>query len=286
MGSRDRRGAPDGEQPSRAGRSLPSARETANRHTTISIRRPTPSSSDDPRSRTPASGRRPPASSSACARSARRSRPRRRPGPRGPVAGCPWTGPSTASNTVWRPTARSGRPRRAGTRSSTTFCPPPWPSRRSAAAAPAALQQPALSGGSSWIARARAIDSGVRRRSVGTGCASWYRRPPEATATAGAEVGLLDLGVGHQALGHVLGDLAGLQDVAALGDAQGHQRVLLDEEDGRPRGVDALTISKICSTRIGARPIDGSSSSSTFGRARRSADRQHLLLAARQRPPF
>ena len=44
-------------------------------------------------------------------------------------------------------------------------------------------------------------------------------------------------------------------------------------------------ISKIFSTKIGARPIEGSSSSSSFGwRHQRAPDRAHLLLAAGHRP--
>ena len=86
-------------------------------------------------------------------------------------------------------------------------------------------------------------------------------------------------------LGRVLEhDLAGLQDVAALGDAERHQRVLLDQQHGRAAALMSLMMSKICSTRIGARPIDGSSSSSSFGPGhQRPPDRQHLLLAAGQR---
>ena len=182
MGSRDRRGARTGEQPSRAGRSLPSARARRRTGTRPSRyagpRRRVP---DDPRD----PGPRPAADHPPARAPARRPhddpRPRRRPGPRGPVAGCHGPDPRRRRIPSWRPTARSGRPRRAGTRSSTTFCRPPWPSRRSASDCGAAATRAV--GGSSWIARARAIDSGVRRRSVGTGCASAdiggvRRRPP------------------------------------------------------------------------------------------------------------
>jgi hypothetical protein len=43
---------------------------------------------------------------------------------------------------------------------------------------------------------------------------------------------------------------------------------------------------KIVSTRMGERPMDGSSSRSRLGRAMSAADREHLLLAARERPAF
>ena len=52
-----------------------------------------------------------------------------------------------------------------------------------------------------------------------------------------------------------------------------------------PCSLIVVMISKIRSTKIGARPIDGSSSSSSFGRAiSAAADREHLLLAAGERP--
>ena len=51
----------------------------------------------------------------------------------------------------------------------------------------------------------------------------------------------------------------GLQDVGAVGDGEGHLRVLLDEEDARALLVDLDDDRKISSTRMGERPIDGSS---------------------------
>ena len=53
----------------------------------------------------------------------------------------------------------------------------------------------------------------------------------------------------------------------------------------RPDSCTCLMISKLRSTRIGARPMDGSSISSSFGlRHQRAPHRHHLLLAAGQRP--
>lgn len=56
-----------------------------------------------------------------------------------------------------------------------------------------------------------------------------------------------------------------LDDVAALRNLQGHPRILLHEQDGDAPPVQTAMISKICSTMTGARPIDGSSSSISFG---------------------
>ncbi len=53
-----------------------------------------------------------------------------------------------------------------------------------------------------------------------------------------------------------------------------------------PCALISLMMSKIFSTSIGARPIDGSSSISSLGPAiERPPDGQHLLLAAGQRTP-
>src|SRR6185503_6881439 len=54
-----------------------------------------------------------------------------------------------------------------------------------------------------------------------------------------AEVGLADVFVLFELLGVVgEGDRAGLEDIAAAGDVERHQRVLLDEQDRRPLRVD------------------------------------------------
>src|SRR5213080_4397389 len=53
---------------------------------------------------------------------------------------------------------------------------------------------------------------------------------------------------------------------------------------GVPCWLISLTISKILSTKIGARPIDGSSSEQLRPRHERPPHRAHLLLAAGHRP--
>ena len=53
-----------------------------------------------------------------------------------------------------------------------------------------------------------------------------------------------------------------------------------------PCALISEMIVKIWATSLGARPIEGSSRSSSFGlRHERSADGEHLLLAAGQRAP-
>ena len=80
-------------------------------------------------------------------------------------------------------------------------------------------------------------------------------------------------------------DRAGFHDVAAARELEREPRVLLDQQDGHARARRCrATISKIFATISGARPIDGSSSSSSFGsRHQRARHREHLLLAARER---
>ena len=69
-----------------------------------------------------------------------------------------------------------------------------------------------------------------------------------------------------------------------MGDLERLERVLLDEQDGRALALISRMIWKICWTRIGERPSDGSSSSSTLGwRHQGPPDGEHLLLAARER---
>src|SRR5687767_5366823 len=55
------------------------------------------------------------------------------------------------------------------------------------------------------------------------------------------EVGFFDVGVLEEVGGGVgEDDAAGLEDVAAVGDGEGHVGVLFDEEDGRALLVDLL----------------------------------------------
>ena len=78
---------------------------------------------------------------------------------------------------------------------------------------------------------------------------------------------------------------AGLDDVRPVGDVERVVDVLLDEQDRPALALQLRMTSKICSTISGARPSDGSSSRSSRGRLISArADRQHLLLAARERP--
>ena len=79
-------------------------------------------------------------------------------------------------------------------------------------------------------------------------------------------------------------DAARLEDVRAARVPQRRVGVLLDEQDGRARAWISSIASKIACTRIGARPSEGSSSSSSARpRHQRAADREHLLLAAGER---
>ena len=98
-----------------------------------------------------------------------------------------------------------------------------------------------------------------------------------------AEVGGAHLRIARAALGVAAHrDLARVHHVAARWPAAAR-----GWRSARPAGSScraawmSSTTSKILSTMIGDRPIDGSSISSTFGpRHQRAAHRQHLLLAA------
>ena len=74
-------------------------------------------------------------------------------------------------------------------------------------------------------------------------------------------------------------------DIAAMRELERVIGILLDQEHGQPcRAVESRMASNICRTISGARPSEGSSSSNRRGRAISARrDRQHLLLAARQR---
>ena len=58
---------------------------------------------------------------------------------------------------------------------------------------------------------------------------------------------------------------AGLEHVAACGDGKRLSARLLDQKHRGASSCRSLTIWKICSIRIGARPIEGSSSISSLG---------------------
>ena len=79
--------------------------------------------------------------------------------------------------------------------------------------------------------------------------------------------------------------LAGFQHVTAVGDLQRPEGVLLDEEDG---DVDAFMLSpprRSALTRIGARPIDGSSSSRQLGRPISARAMASICCWPPERPP-
>ena len=87
------------------------------------------------------------------------------------------------------------------------------------------------------------------------------------------------------ALGAVIDDAAAVHHHRARRDVERQPRVLLDQDQSpAPLGcVSRFTARASSSTITGARPSDGSSISSTRRIAdQRAADRQHLLLAARQ----
>ena len=102
------------------------------------------------------------------------------------------------------------------------------------------------------------------------------RRPLTGTRRAGAgstaQVGLLDLGVHDQVGGRALR----ARSRRSGGCSRGRRCPAPSARSAPPAGPScrsalmSLMMSKICSTRIGARPIDGSSSSSSFGRAIRA----------------
>ena len=80
-------------------------------------------------------------------------------------------------------------------------------------------------------------------------------------------------------------DRPGLEHVAAVGDVERHQRVLLDEQDRRPLLVDLDDRSRRSCRRRSARgPSRARRASAARPRHQRAADRAHLLLAARHRP--
>ena len=97
--------------------------------------------------------------------------------------------------------------------------------------------------------------------------------PPVFAVSTGrlsrAEVGGGDVAVVEQfGAGSREHDAAAFHDVGAVGDRERAARVLLDEQDrGAVARVRRAMIAKISSTSLGARPIDGSSSSSAFGPA-------------------
>ena len=79
-------------------------------------------------------------------------------------------------------------------------------------------------------------------------------------------------------------DLALLHEVRRLGDGERHVHRLLDEDDGGALGRGSRsTIGSSCSTTTGARPSDELVDHQQAGPGEeRHAERQHLLLAARQ----
>ena len=89
------------------------------------------------------------------------------------------------------------------------------------------------------------------------------------SCVAALEIGGADLGVGQKlAAGAAQPHAAVGQHVAAVGELQRLEGVLLDQEDrdALARALIWPIASKICCTRNGARPSDGSSSSSSRGR--------------------
>ena len=85
-------------------------------------------------------------------------------------------------------------------------------------------------------------------------------------------------------VGDHVDDAAVLDDVMPVGDGRGKAEILLDQQDGEALAPSACgSRAPICCTMTGARPSVGSSSSSRLrAGAQDAADRQHLLLAARQ----
>ena len=81
-------------------------------------------------------------------------------------------------------------------------------------------------------------------------------------------------------------DPAEVEHDAAVGDGQRAARVLLDQQHGQPgaRRAGRAAAPMICAAIRGARPSDGSSSSSSRGRAISARPmREHLALAAGER---
>src|SRR5262249_16722400 len=62
-------------------------------------------------------------------------------------------------------------------------------------------------------------------------------------------------------------DPPGFHDVAAVGDRERGARILLDQQHGEAAPLEIGDVAKICSTRRGASPMEGSSSSTSLGRA-------------------
>src|SRR6266511_2361682 len=101
-----------------------------------------------------------------------------------------------------------------------------------------------------------------------------------------AEIGLLDLVVLLQLLRVVRErDRAGLEHVASVGDVEGHQGVLLDEEDRRPLRVDLADDLEDPLDEDRREPHRRLVQQEELRVGhQRAADRHHLLLAARERP--
>src|SRR5690606_21002417 len=109
------------------------------------------------------------------------------------------------------------------------------------------------------------------RRSVGRGGAG-----------SGAEVGLLDAGVGLERLHAGLGDdLAAGAHVAAGGDLEGGAGVLLDEQEGGALADELLELADDLADREGCQAEGGLVEEQHLGAAHQGAgDDEDLLLAA------
>ena len=78
-------------------------------------------------------------------------------------------------------------------------------------------------------------------------------------------------------------DLAGLHDVAVVGDRQGHVGVLLDEQDARARLVDGHDRVPDLAYQLGGQAQGGLVQDEQFRIGhQRPPDGQHLLFAAGQ----
>ena len=80
-------------------------------------------------------------------------------------------------------------------------------------------------------------------------------------------------------------DPAGLEDVAAVRDAEGGPGVLLDEEDGAALGAGCPDVRKMSCTTSGASPMDGSSSMSSQGRAMSAPPMASICCSPPERVP-
>ena len=88
---------------------------------------------------------------------------------------------------------------------------------------------------------------------------------------------------GEVLVGDFIDDQAVLDDVVAVGDLGGEPHVLLDQQDREARLLKAAQDEPICSTSTGAMPSGRFVEQQQLRPgSQQPADREHLLLAARQ----